>query len=276
MTSHAADALAELDELLRIGARTANAQDLAHRQSCVAATCDRCERFQCIGGLFSIDDAPGRRCAGRVEKKGAFCAACALDKALLRFEARIPPRFRWALRPVTRDDSIESRVLLPKGHRDAALIWAERQGSRPSNVYIVGPSQQGKTSLAVAMLGAWFCANHARDPAIVKDALFVDALELSLARGRHRPREGGHPPLVDEAIESSLLVLDDLGQDRPDCRDDLKFVVRKRHNEDRPTWITTWHAREKLAEFYSGSLIARLVDRAPAIRFEPTSLSGEP
>jgi DNA replication protein DnaC len=153
-----------------------------------------------------------------------------------------------------------------KGPLPALLRGIEAPPS--TNLLFIGPSGSGKTSLAVAMLDAWVRVA----PKERARAMYVEAAWLSRARARHRL--GEESPLVEACISAPLLVLDDLGSEREDRDGCITDVVYRRHNDDRPIWITCGMAKdptleafgELLARRYDGGFVRRVLESGKVVR----------
>jgi DNA replication protein DnaC len=168
--------------------------------------------------------------------------------ALSALETTIPASYRWA-----RFSAPELRQRVPA----AALAWAE-EAWRHDRVCLMGASRAGKTSIAVAMLRCW--VSHANRP-----AAFVHAYRLGVARILH-PAGHGEPELVECAMRTPLVLLDDLGGERDHAHSALPDLLVERHAENRPTWITTGMTREQLVKRYGQGIVARVFERATVIR----------
>ncbi len=218
----------------------------AHAAECTDRTCDRCHRFLCRCGVV-VDGE--RTCAGcRERERAARLFAPTLDS--------IPRHFRWALDATAAD--LAARVQLEPGRIAKAL-----EAKAPEGLLFLGTTGTGKTSLAVAMLGAWVRA----DLLGRIGALFVEASQLARARARHRLGQD-EAPLVASAMSCPLLVLDDLGCERDDRDGCITDVVWARTNEDRPTWITCGLGAEgqtvegfaeAIARRYDGGFARRII-----------------
>lgn len=219
----------------------------AHRATCRAVPCADCGRAACP------------RCGKESLGEGRLCHRCALAATVDVARATVPLRFRWAL-DASREllDARISFALIPGG-----LAWARMPETR--GLVLRGASGAGKTSLAVAMFGAWL--EGRREPG----ARFVDVVSLSLARARH-PLGQGEAPAILEAMRAPLVVLDDLGQEQPNRAEIVVDVVMARHNANLPTWATTWLGDDDIARRYSGGVLRRLTEGAKVAELElPTS-----
>jgi DNA replication protein DnaC len=172
------------------------------------------------------------RCACGTMSTIAPCWECAKASEVQHVEAQadadrgIPARFRWA-----RLDSpdLEARVHVAerRGRIPTAQQAAAAMLSHPGPaVTLVGPAGSGKTSLAVAAMRG------------VPRALYVAAASLERARIEHRAGDG-ESPLVARAMRAPLLVIDDVGQDKPSSVSALEAVILARHDAELRTWVTT-------------------------------------
>lgn len=209
----------------------------AHRAQCGESPCRRCQRYLC------------RHCrmpAGA----DSICHACAMKDRLAAARASVPKRFRWAL-GADRETILATASKLTAQKVDGALSWARR--SATTGLVLRGDPGMGKTSLVVAMFDAWLAVHQ--DPS----ARFVEAFQLAQARARH-PLGHGEAPLVEAAMGAGLLVLDDMGCESAAKSDVIFDVLAARHNDERPTWITTWLGVEEMAQRYGGGGFRRIVE----------------
>ncbi len=222
-----------------------HAEAEAHAKACNDRPCKRCERFICACGK-PFDGAENHRCRDcwKAEK-----LARVIDVA----RERVPKRFRWAF-----DGDVDALASRVKGAR--SLI--ERGMSNPPtcDVMFSGDTAAGKTSLAVAMFGAWVRL----DPEQRVDAMFAEAYLLAGARARH-PLGQGEAPAVVEAMQAPLLLIDDVGSEVDDRRNVVADVVFHRHNEELPTWITTGFTVEMLMGRYGSHVVRRLIEHGKRV-----------
>lgn len=186
------------------------------------------------------------------EREVAAATAAAEARAL---EASIPLEFRWSYPGAA---ELAARVQLrpsrkvPKGD---GFEWVapplsrvlERIVAHPLFLTIWGPARTGKSSLAVAALRA-----RGR-------GLFVPARDLAVARAQHKIGSG-EAPLVTRCLETSLLVLDDLGEEPFVSSSPIAHVLKERFSREAPTWITTGLEGHDLVSRYGEGVKARLVD----------------
>lgn len=127
------------------------------------------------------------------------------------------------------------------------------------NVVLRGMPGTGKTSLLCAALRVLYDRHDWRQRLVM-----ADAYELGSARIQH-PAGQGEAPVVDAAMEATLLLLDDLGNERQTQNNAVPDVIMARHHADVPTWITTGETREQIAAKYGGGVMRRVFDGALVI-----------
>lgn len=132
--------------------------------------------------------------------------------------------------------------------------WADRaRVGTGDNLVLVGPVGTGKTYTAVAVARELHFAGQ--------PMRFVPAAELL---------EGLRPDGGDEvaaAVGPAILVLDDLGAERPTewTADRLSLVLNRRWLDRSSTIVTTNLAGPALAELYGPRLHSRLADAATSL-----------
>lgn len=137
----------------------------------------------------------------------------------------IPPRFRWA-RATSPELARRVHVVPSRWYANATECAARLAASDVVAALLVGPAGSGKTSLAVAAMRS------------VPGSFFIKAERLERARIEHRAGDG-EAPLVARAMRAPLLVLDDLGQDKPSAVSAVEAVILARHDAELRTWVTT-------------------------------------
>lgn len=203
------------------------------------------------------------RCACGTMSSRVPCADCVREVEAAAASRRaqgprgIPPRYRWA-----RLDAPElaARVSVALGEEtDPGRIGRRLAASEALAVLLVGPAGAGKTSLAVAAMRE------------VRGAVFVPALELERARIAHRAGDG-EAAIVELAISAPLLVIDDLGQDRPHAASAVGPVIAARHDAERRTWVTTGldagsprGVFPELEARYGAGIVRRLTERGTGV-----------
>jgi hypothetical protein len=111
-------------------------------------------------------------------------------------------------------------------------------------LYIWGGVGSGKTGLAWSLLRAYTLTSDGYDPG----PTFANVVELlDQAKAAMREGDGGTP--IRKLYDASLLVLDDLGAERPTdwARDAIAALVQHRHTRGLPTVVTSNYAPSALA-----------------------------
>lgn len=127
------------------------------------------------------------------------------------------------------------------------------------NVVLRGLPGTGKTSLLCAALRVLYDRHDWRQRLVM-----ADAYELGSARIQHPAGQGEAPP-VEAAMGATLLLLDDLGNERQTQNNAVPDVVMARHHADVPTWFSTGETREQIAAKYGGGVMRRIFDGALVI-----------
>lgn len=118
-----------------------------------------------------------------------------------------------------------------------------------------GPTYAGKTALASACFREWV---GQRRPGWAT-ARFEGARHLGLARARHGMGHHEEPPEFDRAIKCGLLVIDDFGNEScPPNFACLGDIVFRRHELNRPTWVTTGLSEVEVEKRYGVAIQRRL------------------
>ncbi len=182
-----------------------------------------------------------------------YCAECAAkrdaQRCLERGMRSVPAAYAWAALDAP---ELSKRVTGRPGVKDApeAVLGAAR-------VVFVGGAGMGKTSLAVALY------RYAL-PKVRGSGLFVGAFRLAEARAKQRL--GEESPLLAAATSVRILLLDDVGNEPKTEMSSLAGVVFERHDEERPTWITTAFSPDELARRYGDGFARRVFERALIVR----------
>jgi DNA replication protein DnaC len=91
---------------------------------------------------------------------------------------------------------------------------------------------------------------------------FVGSWQLGTARAR---AEDSEPHMVNKALRTDLLLLDDLGSERNIPSNPIPDVLFERHAQDKATWITTWMQPEDVRQRYGDGIARRVFERAAII-----------
>ena len=218
-------------------------------------------------------------CGGEAVPTFAFCAPCQRE-AIARKRADMVAKVRATLPAGATaagfgTDTLRSRLeadARPDAYQQAIrLAWGWARS--PAEVLIVlGGAGRGKTSLAAAVAlavldaGANADASDA-DYARARRLLWADAHDLGQARRRHGLGEGD-APLIRQALAASVLVVDELGTERPDAAsgtDPVRDVLWARFAAGRPTVCTSPCDRAALVARYGGGGERRLFEPGRAV-----------
>lgn len=186
----------------------------------------------------------------------ALCEQCECERvntdrrneSLRNLDASIPDNFRRLTFTDDRVTSLDARAV-----KLADALLGERF------VALVGPLGAGKTTLAAAMLrtavtrGTWGGAVH-----------FGRAHRLGVARIQHAAGKG-EAEAVEEAMNATLLLLDDVGNEHQTSTNAVPDVLLERYEEGRATWVTTWLTPKEAAQIYGGGVARRIFEQAKRI-----------
>ncbi len=179
--------------------------------------------------------------------------------------ADIPPRFAGC----TFDTYPANRAT--RTAVQAIIKWS-KEG--PGSLLIHGPYGTGKTSLAVSCL-------RARVEQDETDALFLTAPGLlDRIRRTYEPRksrdssEATEADVLDAVLHASLLVIDDLGAERPTdwVQEKLFTVINHRHDQMLPTVFTSNLDPEGLAKHLGERIAWRIVEMSEVIKLDGPNL----
>lgn len=255
-----------------------------------SAICSRCQRptdnndrkcDDCRAGVCCVcHERPPADEYATMFNPSVLCAECGRRRAeesarydrVARMRSTvhgIPSTFRL----VDRDDplrviTLDSPALLERVHRHDAIVEA-KAALDATVVLLHGPTGAGKTSLAAAMIGSmaaqyidgaskalWTRLVHERDREF-SGLCWTTAKKLSLARGQHK-LGGGEAPLVEQASECGLLVLDDLGQEADWSA--VYDVIDARYTTGKPTIVTTFLTWPAIKARYGDGMGRRLTE----------------
>jgi DNA replication protein DnaC len=229
-----------LEDLLRAGqARALAAQCEAeeHASACTECPCTRCGRRPCV------------RCGRPSATRSCPDCATAVARAELLAPAlaSIPRRFAWA--------SFENPDLVARCGADVVRTAFHARSAH--RVALLGPSGAGKTSLAVAMLRSVIEA-ATPERAHLASSRWVTAHDLARARAKY-PLGQGEAPLIADALDARVLVIDELGSE-VDPSGVVSELLFKRHDNDAPTWITSWLSPLEIGTKYGGGIARRMLE----------------
>jgi DNA replication protein DnaC len=171
--------------------------------------------------------------------------------------ARIPPR--------QRDRTLES---YPAKHlqaysdvREFLGAWDGHQG-----LLLSGSYSTGKTGLAIG-LAREIAYLYAGTPYKMR---FTPSVELMQALRPSAEPESDRAALFDTMMRTRLLLLDDLGKDKPSewVFDRLFTLINHRYDHRLPTFITTNYAPEELIERVGKGVADRLAEMCDLIEMD--------
>lgn len=221
-------------------------------------------RPQCLGG-----------CGASVDRRGRVCAPCSARETASRRRARLAeavatlPPWPWcrfgdpvfAERTAGRATRRHGTEVADVVAADAARAWRRAHGG----LVLCGPTGTGKTSLMVAIGYQLVEAAMAESaaPALVDFAAgirFADASDIARAR-RGWPLGKGDPPELTEAMEATLLLLDEMGRE-PLGDPTLFELFNYRYRKGLPTVTTSRLTRDdmKRPDRYGTDGARRLLD----------------
>jgi len=242
---------------------------------------------------------PCRRCGEALERVG-ICPRCAAAMLAAEVEASlrparesVPPEYRWALTPDAPELAERCRRVRSELGEHSAASFARKAALRlclpPSEdrsllVLVIGGqteenSRHGKSVLAARIaheiLAAGAASGLVGEPpvetrmlGIARRTRWVSALELS-ERAVSTERSS-----YERAMEASILVLDDLGQEGRETYAGKERaalagkLLMMRWPLGRPTILPTYLGPAGIADVYLGGVHGRLFDDARATRVE--------
>lgn len=196
-----------------------------------------------------------------------LCDACAprdlRRDILVPARSSVPEKYKWA-----RFDAPELRARVATGRGDRQIRKA-MEAVNEATVVLTGMAGLGKTTLAAAMFFELCDRAEKMDAprALVElavGAVWLDAFELNSALARW-PLGKGDPPLLTQALDANLLVLDDLGGEAGVRQDAIREVIHRRHRDCLPTWLTTFLGPKEAAAAYGDGIARRLFEGARVI-----------
>jgi DNA replication protein DnaC len=159
--------------------------------------------------------------------------------------ASMPTRFVWAsgLNAPELSVRVDGAALEQARAADVKLL---------DRVTLLGTAGAGKTSLGVAIANEWASVT-------ARPALFFAAADIAVARQQHGLGEG-EAPIVRQAMNAALLVLDDLGQEWDMGAPVVAHVVQHRYDQAQPTITTSGRSVEQLVSRYGAGVVRRLIE----------------
>ncbi len=143
--------------------------------------------------------------------------------------------------------------------------WGPWVAWRKQGLFIYGPFGTGKSGLAIAGLRLWDDVKL-----FVKVPMLLDEIRATYGeRSEHRESE-----LLDTVNNVPLLVLDDIGAERPTewVREKLFTIIDHRHDENLDTVFTSNLSIEELAEHIGERTVWRIVEMCAVVKLDGPNL----
>lgn len=259
------------------GGLSVNWESMAAKQQAMLDRCIERDRIQsmrpegctCLGtgevtaAVSNANDGPRRfsrefclcpeGVAAKAEYDAGMAEVRARDVRSFIDRAGIPPRFY--------DFAFEN---FP-GDTHGLVDWTSDDGQ---GLFIHGEYGTGKTSLAVCVLKA-----HIERYCVAGNFVTVPAL-LDEIRATYRDDSDGESALMSRVTSTSLLVLDDIGAERPTewVVEKLFTVINYRHDHLLPTVFTSNLSIPQLAERLGERTTWRIVEMSEVIHLKGPNL----
>lgn len=180
-----------------------------------------------------------------------------LDRMCAGVLATIPKRFAWAAYSNRHMSTRMDGWIAENPGRDDPVEWSREAITKlvirreVQNIVLQGPTGVGKTAIACAMARGVVLGL----PNVGCRMMFVSSLDLATCR--REAKWGERPKLLDRAIRSSLLVYDDLFQEKTGF-DVATEIIFARENLNLPTVYTTFATQQEIADRYGGGAMRRI------------------
>lgn len=171
------------------------------------------------------------------------------------------------LAPLQLKQTFDNYICKVGGPGEKAIVLLKTAAKEKKSLLLIGNTGVGKSHLAAAYLNFSISLGNF--------GLFISLTELMAAlRKTINAKEDGlsWDALLEKYINTPLLVLDDIGQEKPSekVNEVLFTLLNTRINWERPTIVTTNYGKDVLLETgYSPAIVSRLGS------FEIVRLSGE-
>lgn len=209
------------------------------------------------------DVAPTCVCGVPVRQYRDTCPQCrqvqrAADRRLLLGAAmRSLPAIPWAVWGGDWTKTSERSIVATLGH------WTREKG----NLLLCAPSGAGKTTGAIARSKNILSATEKRgtpdDFRFACGIRFATAADLATARRQHALGQG-EPWEIEEAIEATLLILDELGFE-PQVDTAIPELADIRYRKNRLTITTTGLRPNELTSRYGEATVRKLIGQGKLV-----------
>lgn len=178
-----------------------------------------------------------------------------LRQALIR--AGVPIRYL--------DKSLDDFEAVPGA--GGALAASRACVDKPAGMLFIGRPGSGKTHLVVGILRALALRHADVDPTFSGFRSRFAVVPEVLDTLRERIGDPNVPDPLPHLMSAPLLVLDDLGREKPTewVTDRLYVLVNRRYNAMLPTIVTTNYPLSELAERGYDAMVSRLRDSATVV-----------
>jgi DNA replication protein DnaC len=209
-----------------------------------------------------------------------------LEERRERFWKLVSGRSRmenWTLDTFPAADVAGRRALKAARDWEAAWEYANPEPIRP-RLFIYGPPGTGKTGLAFALARKWI-EDDVPEVMFENVRALLAAQRAGFARTESKSDDDDEPTgierLLDTDGEEELVVLDDLGAERPTefALETIALIIEHLHANDVPLIVTTNYAAGALAKRLGHAdlvvgqrIVSRLVEDAVVIRLDRADL----
>lgn len=157
-------------------------------------------------------------------------------------------------------------------------IWPWYHGDSKPNLYLWGPVGSGKTGLAWSLLRIRVLHHYDYED---RHEWPTWANVVSLLADARAAMSAHEPSPIRRLYDASVLVLDDLGAERPTdwARDEIAALVQHRHTRDLPTIVTSNYAPSALARrlghddrIIGQRIVSRLTENCVKVKLDRADL----
>lgn len=216
-------------------------------------------------------------CGAVVHRIAAHCPPCDRKRVDAEFKAAVLDAWHTvprALRWLALDHKNLAHWARDPLAVEAARAIAARIGTRnePTLIHFIGPTRAGKTNTGIALLReygrAGMLAGASQSARTRARKLRFESADAIIHQATDLPL-GSHLPKFDNALNASVLLLDELGRAAAlDSRGLVFRIVRERYTQGRVTILTSPHeTAEAFAQATKdGGLAGRAFEDATIIR----------